>query len=144
MKENRPENDVLLPSHFHFSCHHLFLPTVFMSGVSSFRRLHLTSIISEVHGTRLLLLFSFLSIIFSIHWPDALTHSFPFSSSTSISCSSYFNSVLQVRTLFVSGLPMDAKPRELYLLFRAYKVSQSVKDVMMIHEMTKVADEEVV
>ncbi|GFO31624.1 RNA-binding protein with multiple splicing [Plakobranchus ocellatus] len=29
----------------------------------------------------------------------------------------------QVRTLFVSGLPMDAKPRELYLLFRAYKSS---------------------
>ncbi|CAC5422919.1 RNA-binding protein with multiple splicing 2,RNA-binding protein with multiple splicing,Protein couch potato [Mytilus coruscus] len=28
---------------------------------------------------------------------------------------------LRVRTLFVSGLPMDAKPRELYLLFRAYK-----------------------
>lgn len=28
----------------------------------------------------------------------------------------------KVRTLFVSGLPMDAKPRELYLLFRAYKV----------------------
>ncbi|WAR29486.1 CPO-like protein, partial [Mya arenaria] len=27
----------------------------------------------------------------------------------------------QVRTLFVSGLPMDAKPRELYLLFRSYK-----------------------
>ncbi|KAG9509162.1 Protein couch potato, partial [Fragariocoptes setiger] len=27
-----------------------------------------------------------------------------------------------VRTLFVSGLPMDAKPRELYLLFRGYKV----------------------
>lgn len=26
----------------------------------------------------------------------------------------------QVRTLFVSGLPMDAKPRELYLLFRGY------------------------
>jgi hypothetical protein len=26
----------------------------------------------------------------------------------------------QVRTLFVSGLPMDAKPRELYLLFRSY------------------------
>uniref|UniRef100_A0A914VXZ2 RRM domain-containing protein n=1 Tax=Plectus sambesii TaxID=2011161 RepID=A0A914VXZ2_9BILA len=25
-----------------------------------------------------------------------------------------------VRTLFVSGLPMDAKPRELYLLFRSY------------------------
>lgn len=31
---------------------------------------------------------------------------------------SFVNS--QVRTLFVSGLPMDAKPRELYLLFRAY------------------------
>uniref|UniRef100_A0A2R5LBK5 Putative rna recognition motif in cell wall integrity protein scw1 n=1 Tax=Ornithodoros turicata TaxID=34597 RepID=A0A2R5LBK5_9ACAR len=27
----------------------------------------------------------------------------------------------EVRTLFVSGLPMDVKPRELYLLFRAYK-----------------------
>ncbi|CAD5207108.1 unnamed protein product [Bursaphelenchus okinawaensis] len=26
----------------------------------------------------------------------------------------------QVRTLFVSGLPVDCKPRELYLLFRAY------------------------
>ncbi|KAI0985602.1 hypothetical protein GJ496_007102 [Pomphorhynchus laevis] len=26
-----------------------------------------------------------------------------------------------VRTLFVSGLPMDAKPRELYLLFRQFK-----------------------
>lgn len=33
------------------------------------------------------------------------------------------NQQFQVRTLFVSGLPMDAKPRELYLLFRAYKVS---------------------
>ena len=32
-------------------------------------------------------------------------------------------SLFQVRTLFVSGLPMDAKPRELYLLFRAYEVS---------------------
>lgn len=31
------------------------------------------------------------------------------------------SSNLEVRTLFVSGLPMDAKPRELYLLFRAYK-----------------------
>lgn len=31
----------------------------------------------------------------------------------------------QVRTLFVSGLPMDAKPRELYLLFRAYKGYES-------------------
>eukprot|EP00106_Octopus_bimaculoides_P016325 XP_014783767.1 PREDICTED: protein couch potato-like isoform X9 [Octopus bimaculoides] len=30
-----------------------------------------------------------------------------------------------VRTLFVSGLPMDAKPRELYLLFRAYKGYQN-------------------
>ncbi|XP_064471487.1 protein couch potato-like isoform X2 [Ornithodoros turicata] len=28
---------------------------------------------------------------------------------------------MEVRTLFVSGLPMDVKPRELYLLFRAYK-----------------------
>ncbi|XP_021373248.1 protein WHI4-like isoform X3 [Mizuhopecten yessoensis] len=27
----------------------------------------------------------------------------------------------EVRTLFVSGLPMDAKPRELYLLFRTYE-----------------------
>ncbi|KAL5020402.1 hypothetical protein ScPMuIL_003294 [Solemya velum] len=27
----------------------------------------------------------------------------------------------EVRTLFVSGLPMDAKPRELYLLFRSYE-----------------------
>uniref|UniRef100_A0A8C9WQT2 RNA-binding protein with multiple splicing-like n=1 Tax=Scleropages formosus TaxID=113540 RepID=A0A8C9WQT2_SCLFO len=30
-------------------------------------------------------------------------------------------SVLQVRTLFVSGLPVDIKPRELYLLFRPFK-----------------------
>lgn len=30
-----------------------------------------------------------------------------------------------VRTLFVSGLPMDAKPRELYLLFRAYSGYES-------------------
>nr|XP_055204330.1 RNA-binding protein with multiple splicing isoform X9 [Gorilla gorilla gorilla] len=28
---------------------------------------------------------------------------------------------LQVRTLFVSGLPLDIKPRELYLLFRPFK-----------------------
>lgn len=34
--------------------------------------------------------------------------------------------IFQVRTLFVSGLPMDAKPRELYLLFRGCKVSKSV------------------
>lgn len=27
--------------------------------------------------------------------------------------------------MFVSGLPMDAKPRELYLLFRAYEVSKA-------------------
>merc|ERR1712029_1300532 len=27
----------------------------------------------------------------------------------------------EVRTLFVSGLPMDTKPRELYLLFRPYE-----------------------
>lgn len=27
----------------------------------------------------------------------------------------------EVRTLFVSGLPMDTKPRELYLLFRSYE-----------------------
>nr|CAH7727419.1 unnamed protein product [Callosobruchus chinensis] len=32
-----------------------------------------------------------------------------------------FSVLFQVRTLFVSGLPMDAKPRELYLLFRAYE-----------------------
>uniref|UniRef100_A0A8C5YGS1 RNA binding protein, mRNA processing factor n=1 Tax=Microcebus murinus TaxID=30608 RepID=A0A8C5YGS1_MICMU len=28
----------------------------------------------------------------------------------------------EVRTLFVSGLPLDIKPRELYLLFRPFKV----------------------
>ena len=28
----------------------------------------------------------------------------------------------QVRTLFVSGLPMDVRLRELYLLFRCYEV----------------------
>ncbi|VDQ01025.1 unnamed protein product [Trichobilharzia regenti] len=32
----------------------------------------------------------------------------------------------QVRTLFVSGLPLDAKSRELYLLFRSFKVSVGV------------------
>lgn len=31
----------------------------------------------------------------------------------------------EVRTLFVSGLPMDTKPRELYLLFRGYKGYES-------------------
>ena len=29
----------------------------------------------------------------------------------------------QVRTVFVSGLPMDVRPREIYLLFRPYSVS---------------------
>uniref|UniRef100_A0A8C3J5K2 RNA binding protein, mRNA processing factor n=1 Tax=Calidris pygmaea TaxID=425635 RepID=A0A8C3J5K2_9CHAR len=29
--------------------------------------------------------------------------------------------LFQVRTLFVSGLPLDIKPRELYLLFRPFK-----------------------
>ncbi|XP_073996488.1 protein couch potato-like isoform X4 [Rhodnius prolixus] len=38
--------------------------------------------------------------------------------SNGVGCSTGDNSV---RTLFVSGLPMDAKPRELYLLFRAYE-----------------------
>lgn len=37
-----------------------------------------------------------------------------------------FNVSFQVRTLFVSGLPMDAKPRELYLLFRAYEVGNNL------------------
>lgn len=32
------------------------------------------------------------------------------------------NLFFQVRTLFVSGLPLDIKPRELYLLFRPFKV----------------------
>ena len=41
--------------------------------------------------------------------------------------------VFQVRTLFVSGLPMDAKPRELYLLFRSYKVC-----VSLVHKLTTV------
>lgn len=31
----------------------------------------------------------------------------------------------EVRTLFVSGLPMDVKPRELYLLFQSYKGYES-------------------
>lgn len=35
----------------------------------------------------------------------------------------------QVRTLFVSGLPMDARPRELYLLFQGYKVY----DALILH-----------
>lgn len=34
--------------------------------------------------------------------------------------------LLKVRTLFVSGLPLDIKPRELYLLFRPFKVCLDV------------------
>lgn len=34
----------------------------------------------------------------------------------------HFSFIFQVRTLFVSGLPLDIKPRELYLLFRPFKV----------------------
>ncbi|CAM1300219.1 RBPMS2 (predicted) [Pycnogonum litorale] len=47
--------------------------------------------------------------------------------SLSQSMDSVNNAVVEeeVRTLFVSGLPMDAKPRELYLLFRAYKGYES-------------------
>ena len=40
-----------------------------------------------------------------------------------------FFCLFKVRTLFVSGLPMDARPRELHLLFRAYKVSCVVTSV---------------
>lgn len=42
-------------------------------------------------------------------------------SSESVNTSISNNNEEEVRTLFVSGLPMDAKPRELYLLFRAYE-----------------------
>lgn len=38
---------------------------------------------------------------------------------------------LQVRTLFVSGLPVDIKPRELYLLFRPFKVSSIVSNAVL-------------
>nr|AAW24585.1 SJCHGC04374 protein [Schistosoma japonicum] len=38
----------------------------------------------------------------------------------------------QVRTLFVSGLPLDAKPRELYLLFRSFKISNIRKIISLI------------
>lgn len=38
--------------------------------------------------------------------------------------------LLQVRTLFVSGLPVDIKPRELYLLFRPFKVGNR-EEVML-------------
>ncbi|XP_071745395.1 protein couch potato isoform X1 [Lepeophtheirus salmonis] len=41
--------------------------------------------------------------------------------SQSIDSVSTVNGEEEVRTLFVSGLPMDTKPRELYLLFRAYE-----------------------
>lgn len=40
--------------------------------------------------------------------------------SSDLNLFSFYTLISQVRTLFVSGLPMDAKPRELYLLFRAY------------------------
>ncbi|KAG7265543.1 hypothetical protein CRUP_029155 [Coryphaenoides rupestris] len=36
--------------------------------------------------------------------------------------SEFSNHEEEVRTLFVSGLPLDIKPRELYLLFRPFKV----------------------
>lgn len=42
-----------------------------------------------------------------------------------------------MRTLFVSGLPMDAKPRELYLLFRAYKVSATTIEVSLIASLVR-------
>ncbi|XP_052785667.1 protein couch potato-like isoform X9 [Mya arenaria] len=50
----------------------------------------------------------------------------PLNSDVNIQLSQSMDSVAasgeeEVRTLFVSGLPMDAKPRELYLLFRSYK-----------------------
>jgi len=32
------------------------------------------------------------------------------------------NDDMQVKTLFISGLPMDTRPRELYLLCRSFKV----------------------
>ncbi len=38
----------------------------------------------------------------------------------------FISCILQVRTLFVSGLPTDIKPRELYLLFRPFKVKTDV------------------
>ncbi|NXN41091.1 RBPMS protein, partial [Rhinoptilus africanus] len=36
----------------------------------------------------------------------------------------------QVRTLFVSGLPLDIKPRELYLLFRPFKPGLTVPPLL--------------
>jgi hypothetical protein len=67
-------------------------------------------------------------IVKSIHSNETF-HSLPTnhhddSSSLSQSMESINNIGLtddEVRTLFVSGLPMDAKPRELYLLFRGFK-----------------------
>ena len=44
--------------------------------------------------------------------------------------------LLQVRTLFVSGLPMDTKPRELYLLFRAYEVRRDRKVATLMDFLT--------
>lgn len=37
---------------------------------------------------------------------------------------------VQVRTLFVSGLPMDVRLRELYLLFRSYQVWSTSPDTL--------------
>ena len=47
------------------------------------------------------------------------THMFPWQQ---VPLSLVTSLVLQVRTLFVSGLPMDVRLRELYLLFRCYEV----------------------
>ena len=40
--------------------------------------------------------------------------------------------VFQVRTLFVSGLPMDVRLRELYLLFRCYEVCTCAYSIMYV------------
>ncbi|XP_060552873.1 protein couch potato-like isoform X14 [Ruditapes philippinarum] len=58
--------------------------------------------------------------------PPASSEGSSLNSETTIALSQSMDSVNttpedEVRTLFVSGLPMDAKPRELYLLFRSYK-----------------------
>ena len=54
----------------------------------------------------------------------SMTSAISMESLNSVSTDSTSNSN-SVRTLFVSGLPMDAKPRELYLLFRAYRGYES-------------------
>ena len=61
-----------------------------------------------------LILFLFLEILTTIFWLHLVSILTRLQNDNS-----WF---LQVRTLFVSGLPMDTKPRELYLLFRAYEV----------------------